>query len=165
MTGKTQTAKRLVSNTRLNCLVYDPTAPRTGWGQPGWDGAFTCNEFEPFEAAFWKSRGCLVVIDEAADVFRDYRSRARPMLTRGRHVIDGGGGHVCMILAQRHRDLDKSARDQCSALFAFQVDRDDSEDLANDWNCDALRGLYKLPPLHYVHLVRHGQPTRGVLTF
>lgn len=163
MTGKTSIAKRLASAT-TNTLVYDPLAPGSAWNVAGWSG-LVFNDFDLFEAAFWRSRGCFVVIDEAADVFAEKKNQARPMLTRGRHVINGGGGHVCMLIAQRHRDLNKSARDQCSGLFAFCVDRYDAEDLAADWNCDALKELPNLPPLHYVHLVRHREPTRGVVQF
>lgn len=85
------------------------------------------------------------------------------MLTRGRHVdpATGGGGHAVCIIAQRHRLLDKTARDQATTLFAFVVDPVDSKALAEDWNCPTLADCHALRPLTYYHVERHQAATLG----
>lgn len=81
-------------------------------------------------------------------------------MQRGRH-----NGHVIALVAQRHKRLDKTAREQCSELFAFVVDRDDAADLAIDWNDDALLKLPHLRPLEYIHKRRHRPATFARVSF
>lgn len=169
LSGKTAYARRLVAgSTRIKSLVYDPTTYQTGQGVAGWaSNAFVLNTWEAFHQAATRSRGCLLVIDEAASVSMEHRDDLRVLLTRGRHInpATGGGGHVVAMLSQRHRVIDKTCRDQCSALVAFNVNAKDAQDLAEDWNCPALHRLPQLPPLHYLSLTRHERPRAGILTF
>lgn len=146
-------------------LVYDPIAPTCGQNVAGWRG-LVLNDWERFSRSFWASRGCFVVIDEAAEVSQVDRPGLRRMLTRGRHVdpASGGGGHCVMLLSQRHLLLDRSARAQCSTLFAFQVGQKDADDLAEEWSCPELRtAVPALPQYHYIHLERYGRPKRGTV--
>jgi len=154
--GKSHLAKALtaaISKTGKSVIVHDPTAAQGGRNVNGWTGAIVCPDFDSFEAAFWQSRNCLVVIDEAPEVFAEQRNRARRMILRGRHL-----GHVVLMIAQRHTLMDKSARNQANHLWAFVVDPYDSEELAREWNCDALRQCHTLRPRQFIELPRHGDP-------
>lgn len=166
MSGKSLLCKslsRTVTEQGRPVLVFDPLSPVSGSNVGGWCG-YVLNDFDRFEAAFWASTGCFVVIDEAADVFREHRRQAIPMLTRGRHVqVGGGGGHVVALIAQRHLILERTARDQCGTLYAFNVGAKDSAELAEDWGEDELRGCHLLPQFHYIRKVRLQPPTRGVI--
>ncbi len=77
------------------------------------------------------------------------------MLTRGRHQ-----GHSVALIAQRHKMLDLSARDQCGMLFAFLVGADDARDLSEDWADPELRRACELSPLHY-YAKRRGEPIKS----
>jgi hypothetical protein len=131
-------------------LIYDPLASETGINKDDWHG-HVFNDWATFLRYFWSSRGCMVFIDEAGDVFQEHRDEARPMLTRGRHVDPktGGGGHTVVLISQRWFQLDKTARNQISVLFGFRSNIDDATELAKQFACDELRNLAKVPLLHY----------------
>ena len=156
-TGKTTLARALASSISRSrhVLIYDPTQSANGHNVGGWPG-LVCADWEMFRESFWASRNCFVIIDEAPTAFREHGKEATPMILRGRHQ-----GHVCAMLSQRHVLMDKSARGQASQLFAFTVDPDDSDELARDWNCPALRNCYQLPPHSYISLSLHGKPRLG----
>jgi hypothetical protein len=169
LSGKSQLARRLCGRIRAqgkSIIVYDPTLPAGGPRIAGWPG-LVCTDWAHLERVFWASRGCFVVIDEALDAFSTHKLEARAMLTRGRHIdpASGGGGHCVCLVSQRHRLLDKTARDQCSSLFAFTVNPKDAQDLADDWNCPELLRLPQTPPLIYCHVRRHSPARWGRLSF
>lgn len=178
LTGKSTVAKRqaaAVVRSGRGVIVHDPTAPVEGWGGGGWPkGAWVCQGFESFNRVFWRSRACLAIIDEAGEVFGEkHKFDGRLWLTRGRHhnPLTGGGLHTCLLITQRHVMVDKTARLQCSVLYAFASGVDDAEHLASDWRCPALADarspfyLAALKPLHYVYLRRHGSPMLGRISF
>lgn len=117
-------------------------------------------DWASFSAAFWASRGCYCIVDEAPDVFEQDRDGARMMMRRGRH-----NGHVVALIAVRLTTLDKTAREQCTQVFAFNVGVDDAEMLAKEWNEPAFLELPSLAPLHYIEKTRHQPARRGVLRF
>lgn len=121
------------------------------------------NDWQTFKGVFWASRFCFVVVDEAADVFELERHEARRMLRRGRHVdpATGGGGHVVALIAQRYVDLDKTARSQCTRLYAFNQSPSDGKLLAEDWNAPELSEVYRLPKLQYMTTDRMGAVSSG----
>ncbi len=144
-------------------IVWDPNAPNAGPNAAGWSAEFVTPCWDTFKSIFWQSRGCLAIVDEAPDVFEKDRNNARMMLRRGRHVVNGGGGHVVALLGVRYVGLDKTAREQCSRLYAFNQSRDDGEMIAREWNCDPLKEVYRLPKFHYITLDRMGEPRAGVV--
>lgn len=126
-----------------------------------------CTKWEDFHYTFWHSRSCLAVIDEALTTFKSH-PEAAAMLTGGRHIGGGdnpgpGGGHVCMIIGQRHIGMDVTARVQCSDVWTFNVNRRDAELLAEDFNCPALAMAPQLRQFHYLHAARFRPPVLGVL--
>ena len=166
--GKTVMAKRLSTATKTanrEVLVYDPLASAEGQNVDGWAGhVFT--DWDRFHRTFWASRGCLVFIDEAGDVFADHKDQARPMLTRGRHVDPktGGGGHTVALISQRWYQLDKTARNQISVLFGFRSNIDDAIELSRQFACDDLKDLAQLPLLHYMN-AEGTTLKKGLITF
>jgi hypothetical protein len=147
-------------------IVYDPTAPASGPNAAGWCADYVANGWESFKRLFWRSRHCFVVMDEAADVFERDRYEARSMLRRGRHVdpATGGGGHVVALISQRYVGLDKTAREQCSRIYAFNQSPTDAKLLAEDYNSPDLLGVSVLPKFNYLKADRMGGVVRGVVT-
>ena len=146
-------------------LVFDPLASSQGMNIDGWSGlVFT--DWAAFLRHFWASRGCMVFIDEAGDVFNDHKEEARPMLTRGRHVdpTTNGGGHTVALISQRWLQLDKTARNQVSILFGFRSNIDDAIELSRQFACPDLRDLANFELLHYMH-VTGTTSKKGVVTF
>lgn len=144
--------------------MYDPTAATVGANAADWRASYVTNDWHTFSALFWRNRHCFVVIDEAAKVYREKESRkdAVQMLQMGRHVMpSGGGGHTVAIIAQRYTGLERDARDQTSILYAFGQSWKDGEQLADDWNVEALRNVHKLPNLHYIRTDTDYQTRRG----
>lgn len=149
-------------------LVFDPFAPACGRDLAGWRGGLVFNEWGAFKRAFWRSRGCLVIVDEAGDASSDHLADFRQMLTQGRHVasrpgLGTGGGHVVAMVAQRRPMVHPNLRNQASELVLFEQHREDAQDLAIEWNCDALREAPRLPTGHYIRLRKPGAPRRGVV--
>ncbi len=150
MTGKTTLAKRLtgITRTHRHSLIYDPFG-RSGLNRDGWWGR-VCSDWDDFSTRFWGSRGCLVIIDEALLVWREHADEATRMMIQGRHRRDGRGGHIIMLLAQRHIGLAPVARDQCSRLYGFRVGPADARQLAEDYASPVLADMLPvLLPGHY----------------
>lgn len=160
--GKSLWAKALSLSTSkrgIEAIIFDPRADRGGRNVEGWTG-HVYTDFARFSGVFWASSGCLAIIDEAFDVYSeaDTKKDAIKMLTRGRHR-----GHCVVLLAQRWKLLNKTARDQCSRLVCFTVNREDAAELSLDFNCDCLADAHRQPKLHFVSLELHGQPVRGIV--
>lgn len=163
MSGKSALTKRLtrsVKNSGKPVLVYDPTALKPGPSVNGWTADYVFTDFSAFSRAFWASRGCLVVIDEAPTACDEDAAGVRQIMMRGRHV-----DHVVTLIAQRSPRVDKTAREQCSELFCFRVSRSDARDLADEWAADELAEAHRLPQLHYLHVRKGHAACRGVIQF
>lgn len=164
-TGKSLTAKRIagaLTSSGIQVLVYDPTSLTAGPNLHGWSAAWVDNDFERFAGQpagiFWRSSGCLVVIDEASEACDRHAFEIRAMMLRGRHLQ-----HALCVVGQRAMRIDKTVREQCNELYAFNLGPKDAAELAEDWNCETLATCYELKPLEYIHLIRHGAPTGGVV--
>lgn len=129
-------------------LVYDPVNPDGMWGR----GSVVVRDPDRFCDAFWRSRGCLVVIDEFPSLMTTHRDEVRGMLLRGRHINPetGGGGHDVIVIGNRWTLIDKSAREQCSRLYALKQGVDDAVELARHWACPELVGVSKLGRFEYM---------------
>ena len=167
-TGKTLLAKRIARQQRRRsgkCLFYDPTAPSEGANANGWAADWVTRDWDRFVKIFWGNRRCLVLIDEAADIFqdKDARKQGQAMMRRGRHLdpTSGGGEHHVVLIAQRYVYLDVSARDQAHNLYAFSQSPRDGQMLADDWNLATLKRVSDLPPLHYIYANRQYSVARG----
>jgi ABC-type dipeptide/oligopeptide/nickel transport system ATPase component len=158
--GKSSLVREICANvkgTGVGVLVFDPTQLRSGKSVDGWPADYVFNEWEPFKAHVWESRGCYVVIDEAPEACEIDGAGVRSMLMRGRHL-----GHVFALCGQRYKRLDKTARDQCGKLFAFMMAEDDAAELAKDWADPALANLNTKPKFHYTHKIRGEIAVEGV---
>lgn len=151
-------ARQLARSSSNPVIVYDPTQDQRGPNVAGWSADFVTPDWDEFVGVFWASEGCLAIIDESPDVFRSDPERARMMLRRGRHK-----GHVVALLSVRYTQMDKTAREQCTRLYAFNQSKSDGKILAEDYNCDALEECYRLQTLNYIRVDKMGGACRGVV--
>ena len=145
LSGKSSLVKAICRSSSYNvpALIYDPIAPRPGVDIGDWRGV-VCTDWLDFHDRFWRSTGCIAVVDEAGSVCADYdqRLQLRAMLQRGRHPPTC---HAAILISQRYTDVDKTAREQCTSLRCFRVSDTDAKALAAEWG-DALLGASNLPP-------------------
>lgn len=138
-------------------IVFDPKSLECGFQANGWPADYVTNNLGDFLKAVWDSERCLIVIDEAPTAFDQDRNGCRQVLERA-----SGKGHIVIVIAQRHKRVDKTARDQCPEVFVFSMSKDDCDELAIDFNCPELAECYTLPRYNYVHFRRFGTPCKGV---
>lgn len=135
-TGKTTQIQQITAQLArqgITSLVYDRRA-HPGRNSNGWAG-IVLNDFSAYLQLVNSSRNCYCVMDDAGRIFgnKDYCQQASDLLTDGRHL-----GHCCCLIAQRLEQLEKTARDQASQLFLFNIDPDDAKRLSKNWNSPEL---------------------------
>ncbi len=163
LSGKTALAKRL-SNWYLargiGTIVLDPMS------DPGWNDnasplhvAFTDpQEFLAFVKDPDACLQCALFIDEAGMSLDKYAQEFQWITCQARHH-----GHRSHIIAQRAEMIGKTLRSQCSTLYAFNVNPDDSKQYARDFNCPAILEAPNLPQGHYLKVERFKPVVRGRL--
>ena len=169
--GKTLFAKNLAAGVLKKgrpVLVFDPiVCGQSGYGLNGWPGGcYVLGDWPRFLGVAWGSRSCFLIIDEAADVVEEDPAGLRKLMRRGRHIGgDGCGGHSVVLIAQRYLlSLDKSARDQCSHVYAFCQSFNDAKSIGLDFNAPRLAEIVPaLPKFHYVLADKYGTLLPGIV--
>lgn len=150
--GKTTLAKRLAAKYKaqgFGIIVLDPLH------DPEWQADIQTPDPEQFLNAFWKSRKCMVFIDEAGDAVGRYDKAMIQTATKGRHW-----GHSVHYITQRGAALSRTVRDQCSHLMLFATALPDAKIHAAEWNKDEIRNSHTLKKGEYFHATRFGKIAR-----
>lgn len=107
-----------------------------------WDADFQTADNEDFLSIFWSPEwlSCDVFIDEAGDAIGHYEKTMLRTATMGTKQ-----GHSCHYISQRGKLLSPTVRGQCSNLFLFAMSREDTQELARNFNEPILEMAYKLP--------------------
>jgi hypothetical protein len=113
LSGKTTFIKSLSRDywTRkgIRSLVLDPNGD-TDWGSQAW----TTQREDQFWSVVWKSRNCLVIVEEAAATISRNRELI-PVFTRLRH-----NEHRLIVVGHNGGDLLPTMRQQFDTLFLFR---------------------------------------------
>lgn len=141
-------------------MVFDPKTVRNGKDQNGWNAFYVTNDFNEIIDMFWKYEGCLFVFDEVGELSGEQLNEFRKMLTRA-----SGQSHTCILISQRHKRIDKTAREQCSVVIAFKISLSDAKEMAEEWDCPQLAEAANLPKFHYIRYEHFGEVKKGKVTF
>ena len=143
--GKTTLAMGLAQRAKSPCLVLDPI------GDPRWKatGATILHDREQFMESVKRSHGCVIIVDESAELIGQYNSETFWLTTRGRHM-----GHSVVLISQRANQIAKTVRDQCSHIFAFRISMRDAKTLSDDWADASLEEAASLPQYHCLWIAR-----------
>lgn len=154
--GKTTLARKLSAEYKragVGVIVLDPLR------DPRWSADVLTTNADEFLATVWRSRSCMLFIDEAGEAIGRYDVAMQKVVTRGRHW-----GHSAHIITQRGAQLSPTVRDQCRHLFLFCTSRQDGELLAREWNEPQLAECSKLKQGEYFHASRFGGIRRASVT-
>lgn len=165
--GKTTFSKRLVKayfSAGWSIIVLDPMSDPewTPWtpesANPDKKRFYQTSDPNEFLRVFWKSKQCMVFIDEAGDAVGRYDLAMQQTATKGRHF-----GHSMHYLSQRGTQINRTVRDQCSRLVLFTTALEDAKIHAREWNNDELLEASQLPQGCYMTVTRFGELGRGSL--
>lgn len=146
--GKTTLALQLAQQYKtsgIGVLVLDPLK------NPAWQADFISADEKEFLDVFWRSRSCMIFIDEAGEAVGRYNLSMQKTVTRGRHW-----GHFVHVISQRGVQINMTVRDQCRHLFLFCSSRKDGEVYAAEFNKPELAECSALLQGEYFHASRFG---------
>lgn len=134
--GKTWLTKYIAQNiTGANIVVYDPLKSH-GWP----DRAIKFTDPKKFFEYVNQVQNAYIFCDEAKNFWIDgFNVEAEKLLTQSRH-----SGQLVFLIAQRAKMIPPTARAQCSQVYAFRQNVDDSIALSQEYtptmrNCTALK--------------------------
>lgn len=152
--GKTTLAKKLAQaykNKGIGVLVLDPLFDN-------WTCDYQTSDSDTFLDTYWKSKSCMVFIDESGDSVGRYEKTMIKTATRGRHW-----GHCNHYITQRASSVALTVRDQCGHLFLFASGFEDCKTHAREWNKPVLIEAANLKQGEYFHCTRFGGVTKNKL--
>lgn len=147
--GKTTLARRLAASYKrqgYTILVLDPLR------DPRWNADFITSDPQHFLEVFWKSRRCMVFMDEGGESVGRYDLAMQKTATRGRHM-----GHSCHYIAQNAVQIAPIIRDQCTHLFLFNSPMRSCKALAEEFNRPELLNGVNFKQGEYIHAVKFGK--------
>lgn len=138
-TGKTWLAEYMAKRLQksVDISVFSPHYFGGSSFRDRWAASYATNKKEEFLRHVYSHPSNMVFIDEAADYWKTEVDKK--LLTQGRHF-----GHCVFQIAQRYQRLDKTMRSQADVIFCFQVDSDDSKELAKEYINDDMKNAYML---------------------
>lgn len=156
--GKTILNKRLAAWYRahgVKIVVLDPMH------DPEWKADAIFDDPDKFMAYVKNPDLCLqaaLFIDEAGSNIGRYMQTAEWLTTQSRHH-----GHVCHLITQRAEMVNKTMREQCRTLFAFNVCMDDAKQYRKSFNRDEILGVVDYPQGMCLQVTRFEQPKQWKL--
>lgn len=101
----------------IRTLVFDPHLET--WGPQAW----VCDNEDVFWPTIWKTRNCLIIVEEASSTIRRDRD-LMPVFNRLRHCC-----HRLLVVGHDGTDLLPAMRRQLDTLYLFKQ----SEDAVKEW--------------------------------
>lgn len=166
LSGKTTLAKRLVADIHRiegrTSLVLDPhfeqwpkgchLAPKrfNEKGEPFADE-------ESFWTGVWKTKNCLVVVEEAAATIRRDRDLV-PVFTRLRHC-----NHKLLVIGHSGMDLLPVMRQQLDVIYLFRQPPSAAKVWAETFCEQGLIGATELQQFEFLHCSLYGTPKKYIL--
>lgn len=135
-------------------IVLDPFL------DPEWNADFITSNPENFLDVVWhKSRGCIVIVDEAGSMVGKFNKVMDELATRGRHW-----GHKCIFIVQRPKLISTTIRTQCTDIAIFKQSKNDTKDLADEFVEDMINDAHTLNDGEFI-LVKRGNPPQKLNAF
>lgn len=156
--GKTILNKRLAAWYKkhgIKVVVLDPMR------DPGWNADAIFDDPEEYMAYVRNPDLCLqaaLFIDEAGSNIGRYMQTAEWLTTQSRHH-----GMVCNLITQRAEMVNKTMREQCRTLFAFNVCLDDCKAYSRSFNQPQIMNAQNFAQGHCLQVTRFEQPKRWKL--
>ncbi len=143
--GKTQLAKRLITEAKIPVFVRDPIGDT--W--PNLTARFETSDELRILLDGLKKQPCVVVIDESADFFSVGQRENHWIFTRGRH-----DAMLPIAIAQRIKMMAPNVREQASDLYVFESSIEASQILAEAYNMPELENACDLTQGEFYHVRR-----------
>lgn len=139
--GKSELAKEFTRNMPPEqVVIFDPRRS-ANWPQ----GTIKFSDPKKFFEYVENAESKYVFCDEAKDFWNEgYQKEAEKLLTQSRH-----NGQLIFLIAQRAKMIPPTARAQCSNVFAFRQNLDDSIELAREYH-SSMREIPQLPEHHFI---------------
>lgn len=140
--GKSELAKaiaRTESAKGHDVIVYDPLKSK-GWPE----NAIKFSDPKMFLLKMEHAESAFVFVDEAKTLFEYDESEANKLLYKRRHQ-----GLMVFLIAQRTRMVPPNARNQCSRVFVFRQQKDDSKTLGEEYTA-ILHEAKDIPKLEFI---------------
>jgi len=155
LSGKTTLAKSLSRQfwlkENLRSLVLDPHNEEWG-GQ-----ALVFTDEKQFWQAVWKSRGCLILVEESAATIRRDRALV-PVFTRLRH-----NQHKLGVIGHSGMDLLPVMRQQLDAIYLFRQPEQAAKVWADNFCEPGLLEATGLNQFEFIYMQSYGKPFRHKL--
>ena len=152
MSGKTTLAKHISkaywTKGKMRSLVLDPNYDEGPYGPH----ALVFRDEPKFWDAVWKSRGLLIIVDEAAETIAR-NDDLTPVFTRLRHL-----NHVLLVVAHRATNLTPIMREQIDTIYLFRQSAKNCEIFAEIFADPSLEKAQSLPKYHYIFAELYGKP-------
>ena len=144
--GKTFFARLLAERALANrrpVLVYDVI------DSPWPDGCQVFDDEHEFSQAAHRSRGAMLIVDEAGEVIGRSNYELFWLATRARHL-----GATSVFITHRPSQLAPVIRDNCQELILFASPASTGKLLSEEFNSPALENCTNLPRGHYIRASR-----------
>jgi hypothetical protein len=156
LSGKTTLVKQLsrqyYSQRSMRSLVLDPNLDGD-WGPQAW----VTNDREAFFSVVWKSRNCLVIMEEAAASINRDREMV-PMFTRLRHLE-----HRLIVVGHSGADLLPTMRQQFDTLYLFRQPASAGEVWAEVFADERIMECTRLKQYEILHCELFKDPRKIIL--
>lgn len=150
LSGKSTLAKHLSraywKNKKIRSFVLDPNLEQYG------PHALVTNDEPKFWDMVWKTRGALVIVDEAAETIAR-NDDLTPVFTRLRHL-----GHKLLVIAHRATNLTPIMREQVDTVYLFRQSEKNCEIFAEIMAEPGLLDARNLPKYRYIYCELYGKP-------
>ena len=150
LSGKTTLAKHLSrsywTRHKIRSFVLDPNNERYG------AHALVMQDENKFWEIVWKTRGSLVIVDEAAETIAR-NDDLTPVFTRLRHL-----DHKLLVVAHRATNLTPIMREQVDTVYLFRQSEKNCEIFAEIMAEPELLKATGLPKYHYIYCALYEKP-------
>lgn len=152
LSGKTTLAKKLSqgywNKHKVRTLVLDINQDE--WGEHAW----ATDDEKKFWTAAWKTRNCLIIVDEAAETIRRDKSLL-PVFTRMRHC-----DHILLVIGHSGVNLLPAMREQFDTVYLFRQSESAAKVWAEVMTEKGLLGATELQQFEFIHHQLYGKPVK-----
>lgn len=152
LSGKTTLARAISRDYwlkhKIRSLVLDPNGEHYG------EHAFVTPDEKVFWPNVWKTRGCLIIVDEAAETIKRDKDLI-PVFTRLRHNV-----HKLIVIGHSGVSLLPVMREQIDTIYLFRQNRKAADTWAEVMTEDGLLDAVNLRQYEFIFHQLYGSPRK-----